>query len=190
MNIPIHLRNMPWPAEIFDHPEFIESIAKWYRPNIFIEYGTGIGVVTQKVAPHCKRFIGVDLNRTIVETMGIKNLEFHQMTTREFKSKVLDNITETIDMAFIDADHDSKVAFQDFEDLFPKMTENGMIFLHDTYPCEEKWTSPTFCHDSWKVPNKIKRKYGHLCDVLTIPIQPGLTIVRKQTMPLAHMNEV
>ena len=185
MSTPIHLRNIPWPAEIFDHPQFIASIAKWYRPNLFVEYGTGHGIATKVYAPYCKRILGVDLNHA--DAHKIPNLTFYQMTTRRFKTEVLDKLTETIDMAFIDADHDWKVAFQDFEDLFPKMTENGIIFLHDTYPCEKKWTDPIFCHDSWIVPFKIKEKYGAICDVFTIPIQPGLTMVRKQTKDLSHM---
>lgn len=186
MTQPIHLRNVPWPAEIFDHPQFIASIAKWYRPNLFVEYGTANGDATRIYAPHCKRILGVDLNRSVL--FHIPNLEFHKMSTREFKTKVLDNLKEPIDMAFIDADHKAEVAFQDFEDLFPHVIENGIVFFHDTFPCEEKWADPIFSGDSWRVPYMIKEKYGAVCDVFTIPIQPGLTMVRKYTTPLSHMQ--
>jgi hypothetical protein len=185
MTTPIHLRNTPWPAEIFDHPQFIASIAKWYRPNLFVEYGTAQGGATKVYAPFCKRIIGVDLNRADAKT--VPNVQFYQMSTREFKTAVLDKLAEEIDMAFIDADHHWDVAFQDFEDLFPKMTDNGIIFLHDTYPCDQQWTSQDFCGDSWVVPHKIKEKYGDVCDVFTIPIQPGLTMVRKHPPELPHM---
>ncbi len=185
-NIPIHLRNIPWPAERFDHPQFIASIAKWYRPNLFIEYGTGHGIATKIYAPFCKRILGVDLEHSDVENT-IPNLSFYQMTTRQFKTDVLDKLEETIDMAFIDADHKWEVVFEDFEDLFPRLSENGIIFIHDTYPCSETWTAPHFCNDSWIVPNKIKEKYGKECDVFTIPVQPGLTMVRKHPRELSHM---
>jgi len=189
-NVPIHLRNVPWPAEIFDHPQFIASLAKWYRPNIFVEYGICNGIATKVYAPYCKRVLGVDIKQHISSEelkTTIPNLTFFKMTTRQFKTCVLDNLNEEIDMAFIDADHNSEVAFQDFEDLFPKMIENGIIFIHDTFPCSSEWTKPIFCGDSWKLPQKIKDKYSSVCDVLTIPIQPGLTMVIKRTKPLDYM---
>jgi predicted O-methyltransferase YrrM len=185
METPIHLRNVPWPAERFDHPQFIASIAKWYKPNLFVEYGTGHGIATKVYAPFCKKVLAVDLNHADVSY--ISNLTFYKMTTREFKTNVLDKLTQTIDMAFIDADHKWEVAFQDFEDLFPKMTENGIIFIHDTYPCSEKWADPIFSSDSWIVPNKIKEKYSDRSDIFTIPVQPGLTMVRKYPKELSHM---
>jgi len=157
--VPIHLRNVPWPAERFDHPQFIASILKWYRPNLFIEYGLSSCVATVHLAPLCKRYIGVDIN--FHENMRrIPNLEFYEMPTSKFKTKVLDNLTEPVEAAFIDADHASEVAFQDFEDLFPHVIDNGLIFIHDTYPCDKQWTAPMFCNDSWRVPGLIKAKYG------------------------------
>jgi len=184
-SIPIEKRNQPWPAEILDHPQFIASLAKWYRPNLFVEYGSANGDCTRVYAPFCKKVYGVDMTRQPL--FAIPNLIFHKMSTREFKTSVLDKLTEPIDMAFIDADHKAEVAFQDFEDLFTHTIENGIIFLHDTFPCEAKWADPIFSGDSWKVPYMIKEKYGNVCDVFTIPIQPGLTMVRKYTKPLSHM---
>jgi len=184
MNIPIHRRNIPGNPEIFDHPAFIASIAKWYKPNIFIEYGVAQGCATAIFAPFCKKVIGVDIKNTCKYV--IPNLEFYEMDTRLFKTEVLNKIGNNVEMAFIDADHNAISAFQDFEDLFPHMIDNGIIFIHDTYPCEEKWTSSTACGDSWKVPFKIKEKYGSQCEILTIPIQPGLTMIKKVAL-LSYM---
>ena len=182
---PIHLRNAPWPAEIFDHPDFIASIAKWYRPNLFIEYGVSSGRATEKYAPYCKKIIGVDIKMDMTPP---PNMDFYEMSTRDFKT-ILNNMKEPVEMAFIDADHKAEVSFQDFEDLFPHLIENGIIFIHDTFPCSSEWADPGFCSDSWRVPNMIKEKYGKICDVFTIPIQPGLTMVRKYTKPLEHLSE-
>lgn len=185
MSIPIHLRNVPWPCEILNHNEIIANFARFYRPNLFVEYGTANCDATRIFAPFCKKVYGVDMGRT--PPVNIPNLVFFHMSTRDFKTTVLDKLTEPIEMAFIDADHKAEVAFQDFEDLYPHVIENGLIFLHDTFPCEEKWADPIFSGDSWKVPYMIKEKYSQECDVLTIPVQPGLTIVRKYTKPLEHM---
>ena len=57
--------------------------------------------------------MGVDLSHADVS--HIPNLTFYRMTTREFNSCVLKNLSETVDMAFIDADHQWEVVFQDFE---------------------------------------------------------------------------
>ena len=184
--LPIHLRNVPWPAERFDHTRFIANLAIFYRPNLFIEYGTGNGAATKIYAPFCKRVYGVDLNRS---SPNIPNLTFFKMSTRDFKKVVLDKLTEPVEMAFIDADHKAEVAFEDFEDLFPHLIDNGIIFLHDTFPCDQQWAEPDFSGDSWRVSDMIKSKYGHLCDVFTIPVQPGLTMVRKVKL-LPYMDEV
>src|SRR3989304_4758478 len=184
MTTAIHLRNVPLPPEIFNHSKFITFLAKYYRPEIFVEYGIRTGTATKEYAPYCKKIIGVDLQPI---NFYIPNLEFYQMSTQDFGKKILPKLPP-IDMAFIDADHNSEVAFQDFEDLLTKMNENGIIFLHDTYPCSEEWTKPNYCEDSWKVPFKIKEKYSDICDVFTIPIQPGLTMVRVQRKELDHMR--
>ena len=185
MSIPIHLRNIPGTPEIFDHPKFIASIAKWYKPNIFIEYGVAQGNATVVFAPFCRKVIGVDIKNSCVH--DIPNMDFFEMDTRKFKTEVLDKMDNTVEMAFIDADHNAKSAFQDFEDLFPHIINNGIIFIHDTYPCEEKWTMPSACGDSWKVPFRIKEKYGSQCEILTIPIQPGLTMVKKVSAVPSYM---
>lgn len=180
---PIHLRNIPWPAEIFDHPQFIANLAKWYRPNLFVEYGVGNGAATSVFAPFCKKVICVDIKKQFIPP---SNIDFYEMSTREFKS-YLPKLNQPIEMAFIDADHKAEVVFEDFEDLFPYMIENGLLFLHDTFPCNKEFTHPNFCNDSWRVPDMIKKKYGDQCEVLTIPVQPGLTIVRKFSNSFAHL---
>ena len=71
---------------------------------------------------------------------------------------------------------------------FEKLIDNGIIFLHDTYPCDERCTSQIFSGDSWKVPDMIREKYGNVCDIFTVPVQPGLTMVRKH--PKVRLNHM
>lgn len=178
MALPIHLRNTPdehHKLEIFDHPFMISYMAKWYKPNLYVEYGIRDGPVVSKILPYCKEVWGVDINFYQNDDPKFK---FYQMTTRDF-AEVLKEKNPIIDMAFIDACHQSDVVVQDFDDLFPYMIDDGLIFLHDTYPMDEQYTNPMYCNDCWKTPSILKEKYGKEIDLLTIPIMPGLTMVRK-----------
>lgn len=174
---PLHLRNNPW--NMFPHQDFIAFIAQYIKPEIFLEYGLSDCTTTSKTAPHCKRYIGVDIAHHSKMDL-IPNLEFHQKTTREFKVDFLDKNPELkIDIAFIDADHKFESAWEDFEDLWSYITDNGIIFLHDTYPTDPIFLSPHLCNDCYKTPYSIKAKYSDQCEILTLPFSPGLTMVRK-----------
>lgn len=177
--IPIYLRNTPEEhkkLEIIDHPFIISYFAEWYKVNLYVEYGISTGACLKKVLPYCKKAWGVDLNPI---PFHANNLEFFNMSTRDFK-KVLISRNPVIDMAFIDACHQSDVVLQDFDDLFPYIIDDGLIFLHDTYPIDVKFTEPNYCNDCWKTPDLIRNKYGSAIDIITFPIMPGLTIVRKR----------
>ena len=57
------------------------------------------------------------------------------------------------------------------------MEEQGVVLLHDTMP-EEKWeAAPGFAGDSWRFAIELHEK-GY--DTCTLPVFPGLTIVRKR----------
>lgn len=184
--IPIHRRNLPGNPEVFDHVGFIANMAMWYKPEIFVEYGTSTGLTAKACAPYCGRLITVDVSHNQFVGPKPSNVQLCTCSTRNFK-EILPTLESTIDMAFIDADHCADSAFADFEDLFPYITKNGLIFLHDTYPCEGKWTEPRYCGDSWKVPDRIKKKYSDVCEIVTLPIQPGLTMVKKLGKKLDYM---
>lgn len=180
--LPIHERNAPWThplwrAEVFDHLGFISFMASWIKPKLYIEYGLADGDNARVITPHCERAIGVDM---VVrdKVRIIPNLEIYEMTTENFNKVLKENDIKT-DLVFIDACHDSKVAFQDFKDIFPHVVDNGFIFLHDTYPTIERLTEEKFCHDSWKVPFLIKHFYQDRCEIVNIPICPGLCMVKK-----------
>ncbi len=187
-SLPIHLRSHTSP-ETFDHQTFIANICKFWKPNVYLEYGLSNCLTTSAVAPFCKKLIGVDVNHHS-NMNTIPNLEFYKMTTSDFKP-ILDSLNIKIDVAFIDACHNSKVVVQDFHDIFPHLSENGMIFLHDTYPVDSIYLKPSYCDDCYKTPNVIKYFYGSQIEILTLPIQPGLTCVRKLPLiplPFHDMN--
>ena len=184
---PLNKRFSDHEKQLFDHADVIAHFCKLIKPNVFLEYGMSNCSTTKIVAPHCKLVIAVDLNPH--ENMHtIPNLIFHKMTTLEFGKILSAEKNYVIDVAFIDAWHESHTVYQDFEDIFPYVADNGIIFMHDTYPTIEEYTAPEFCYDSWKVPYLIKKFYGDKCEVLTMPLLPGLTIIRKIGKPPNWMN--
>ena len=160
--------------EIIDHPYIISYMAQWWKPNLYVEYGIRDGACVSRIIPHAKETWGVDIEPY---SNSDPRFKFFQMTTRDFK-KVLQERNPTIDMAFIDACHQCDVVLQDFDDLFPYMIPDGIIFLHDTYPIAEEFTVPNYCNDCWKVPGELKKKYGSKIELLTLPVMPGLTMVK------------
>jgi predicted O-methyltransferase YrrM len=184
-NTPIYLRNRPFPMEIFDHPSLISLTAKYYKPKLFVELGTGTGECTKKYIDDCGMVCGVDMNRKVIkEVEERKNFLFFQMTTDDFINNELNEITKkygNIEMCFIDADHAFESVRKDFIGIYSKLCEGGIIFLHDTFPCNQFCTSPTFCNDAYKISSWIKEEIrkGLNCEIFTFPIQPGLTLVRK-----------
>ena len=91
---PIYLRNTPFPMEIFDHPYLISLIAKYYKPKLFIELGTGTGECTKKYIDECGIVCGVDMNRKVIkEVEERKNFLFFQMSTDDFINNNLNEIT-------------------------------------------------------------------------------------------------
>ena len=65
---PIHLRNVPPPAETFDHTAFFSSIFSWLRPENYLELGIRSGTNFTVLSHFCKKSIGVDIDRLFFKT--------------------------------------------------------------------------------------------------------------------------
>jgi len=174
---PIYRRIVPLPWETVDHALIITSIIEanfinTYKKN-YIEYGVRHGDCIEKIAPYVNIAYGVDIH---TYTPTLSNIQMFSGTTDEFSLSHLSNIS--YHYAFIDADHCAKQAFVDFENIYTYIHTGGYIFLHDTYPCLEESLSPSGCNDCFLTPLKIRVKYPNI-EMLTFPLNPGLTIVHK-----------
>lgn len=107
---------------------------------------------------------------------------FMNMTTDEF-AELLKKYPITIDMLFIDADHSKESVLKDFWNFFPFVKEQGLILLHDTHPKNIHYTEKSLCGDAYLVIEELKNHYDEF-EFMTIPIHPGLTIVRKRKTQL------
>ncbi len=172
---PIYRRLIPPPAETVDHPFIIEQILKASdaQNKTYIEYGVSTGNSLFRVSPYVRCAHGVDVN-----PIGNipANVSFHQMTTKKFSEEVLPRIE--FHFAFIDADHSFVSSCSDFQAIYQYISPGGIIFLHDTYPCEKEFLKPYLCNDCYRTPIYIKEHYNSI-ENITLPLHPGLTLIRK-----------
>lgn len=175
---PIYLRNVPPPAETFNHPEFISNLFKWIKPECYLELGVRDGTTFVPVSEHCVRAIGVDAFNPPTFPLR-ENMEFHRMMTDEFFATVDPNLK--FDAVFIDADHSHEQSLKDFLNVKDRVIEDGFILFHDTYPYDPSMFHPLACNDCYKTALYIKQNLIDDFEVLTLPINPGITIVKKMS---------
>lgn len=96
-------------------------------------------------------------------------------------------------VALIDGGHKYEQAKKDFENLFPLMVDNGFIFIHDTYPPEEDWTTPNMCGDGYRLRQELEKRTDLDCFTFVYAqtvraMGVGLTIIRKKPKDLPHFQ--
>lgn len=175
---PIHLRNVPPPAETFNHTEFFSNIFSWLRPENYLELGVRDGINFTTLSRFCKKSIGVDVDSP--KFYLNENMEYHTTTTDDYFLK-LDKNTK-FDAVFIDADHSHEQSLKDFLNVKDMVVEDGFIFLHDTYPYDSVMFDPGLCNDVYKTALYIKQNLSKDFECLTLPFNPGVTIVKKMNI--------
>lgn len=172
---PIHLRNVPPPNETFKHTEFLDFLFSYLRPENYLELGVRLGENFVPMAKHCKKAIGVDIDS--IKFNLAENMEYHKMTTDEYFKNLSDDVM--FDVVFIDADHSHEQSLKDFINVKDRVIEDGIILLHDTYPYDMSMTHPHLCNDVYKTALYIKQNLIDEFEVFTLPINPGVTMVKK-----------
>lgn len=172
---PIHLRNVPPPMETFNHPSFFNLFFSYLKPENYLELGVRDGINFKTVAQYCKHAIGVDI---VPPQFGLEpNMTYHTTTTDDYFAQL--NPDEKFDAVFIDADHSHGQSLKDFMNVKDRVIEDGFIFFHDTYPYDESMFNPQLCNDVYKTALHIKQNYIDDFEIVTLPFNPGLTIVKK-----------
>lgn len=175
---PIHLRNIPPPSETFDHVGFLTLMASWIKPVKYLELGVRCGKNFCAVSQFCEKAIGVDV---VFHNFPIKkNMEFFEGLTDDYFAKLPPD--EMFDMVFIDADHSHEQSLQDFLNVKDRVIEDGFIFFHDTYPYDPWMFQPDQCNDCYKTALYIKQNFAAEFEVVTLPFNPGVTIVKKMSI--------
>lgn len=171
----IYLRNLPGECRDFSHTDFFLFLFSFLKPENYLELGVRDGSNFRPVSPLCKKSTAVDII-PIQFPIGA-NCGYFQMSTDTFFEKL--DKTERYDAVFIDADHSHAQSLKDFLNVKDLVVEDGFIFLHDTYPYDESWIVPVSCGDVYKTALYIKQNFLDEFEIVTLPFNPGLTIIKK-----------
>lgn len=168
---PIHLRN----SVLHDHTTLIEHIASWIKPERYLEIGVFDGINMRKVQNWAHECYGVDIqirNRNYKE-----NVKLFEMASDEFFKKLDPSIK--FDMAFIDGDHEKNQVYKDFINVENRIIQDGIVLMHDSVPMNDYMLSPGLCNDAWEAIFRIKNEFLTRWEIVSLPMNPGLTIMRK-----------
>jgi predicted O-methyltransferase YrrM len=156
------------------HETFIPELAKVLQPKVYVELGLYEGETIGRVKRACPNTwtIGVDhIQRTIPP-----GVDFYKMTTVEFLERAKE-MKLVIDLLFIDADHSFESSMRDFVEFSGLVPDQGVILLHDTYPKDQSFIHPGYCGTVYRTAEYLRFAAGF--EITTIPVPPGLSIVRK-----------
>jgi predicted O-methyltransferase YrrM len=184
-NTPIHERNIPVKGRLsLNHIELIEYFIRLIKPKNFLELGVQYGECTIKIVDLIpQNYYGVD----VVKTQNIdyllenkKNFSFFNSTTDNFFNYLkTHNQKLNLDMVFIDACHSHSASYADFLNVKEHLNDDGIIFFHDTYPASKYWTEEGLCNDCYKTSEVIRKKHNDEFEIITFPVNPGISIARK-----------
>lgn len=176
---PIYLRNVPPPAETFDHVGLFRFFFSFLKPECYLELGVRDGRNFVAVSEYCKKAIAVDILVQQFKDVDVNSevFEYHTMSTDSY----FQNLDRSImfDAVFIDADHSHEQSLKDFLNVKDNVIEDGFIFFHDTYPWDESYFDPGACNDVYKTILYIKQNFIDEFEIVTLPFNPGVTIVKK-----------
>ena len=166
------------------HEDFIVYLASQYRPKVYVELGLYQCELLNKVVPYADTLIGVDISAEAGKLMTVSDkTTFVNSTTDQFAEALKQNPI-SIDMLFIDADHSKESVLKDFWNFFPFVNDHGLILLHDTHPKNYQYADKGYCGDAYLVIEELKNHSDEF-EMMTIPIHPGLTLIRKRKTQLS-----
>jgi predicted O-methyltransferase YrrM len=160
------------------HESFIEFLASYVKPQVYVELGVYDGSTFDRVRPHVEDWsYGVDLKPRMDDLDGT-DFTVYKMSTQEFSKLWNEDIHEDIDLMFIDADHSKEAVLKDVDNFWSYLKDDtGLLLLHDTWPLNKYQTQVGFSGDCYLATLEIKKKYK--CELLTIPVPYGLSVIRK-----------
>lgn len=123
-----------WPGYTHD-PEnygvYLLRLINKYKPKSVIEIGAHNGVSTEIFSLTCESVISIDILRSEI-LQGVldrcKNISFFHESSDTAHLKIPN---ESVDMVYIDGDHEMESAIKDIRNYTPKVKPGGVISGHD-----------------------------------------------------------
>ena len=175
----IHLRNTPedynGSLETYPHYEIIQHLASWIKPINYLEIGVRHGTVYHMVNQYCEKCYLVDIK--FLDIHYTENSIKFEMSSDNF-FKIIDTSIK-FDLVFIDGDHSKEQVLNDFVNVKDMVVDDGFVILHDTYPCDERMELPHHSNNAWEAVLHIKQNFRDEWEIITLPFNPGLTIMKK-----------
>lgn len=160
------------------------EFANLLKPKVYVEIGIKKAYTFNAMVPLVEKAIGIDIDINCYDYMNISDKSrFFQGNSKQFVDSYIEEWRgkEIIDFLFIDGDHKYESVLKDFYALIPYVkTHTGLMFMHDTYPTNEKLLSNGYCSNAWKAANEIHQNFLFEIEIVTIPGPwAGLSILRK-----------
>ena len=161
------------------HLDLIVHLAQIIKPKKYLEVGTYRAGLFNLMIPIAEELIAVDINPDAKKYIrhSDKTIFF------EMESRLFWNVAKVknyrFDLIFIDGDHSKNAVREDFFGALSVINDEGIILLHDTYPVDSLATIQARCGDGYEAIWEISRAVSEY-ELVTIPVHPGLTIVRKR----------
>jgi cephalosporin hydroxylase len=175
----IYLRNTPENhggiLETYSHYEIIQHLAKWIKPINYLEIGVRHGNVYNLVKEYCNQCYLVDIDFLDIDYSN-NTLKFEMLSDIFFE--MIDTSIK-FDLVFIDGDHSKEQVLKDFINVKNMVVDDSFVILHDTYPCDERMELPYHSHNAWEAVLEIKKSFIDEWELITLPFNPGLTIMKK-----------
>lgn len=165
------------------HCKFIENLAAQMRPTIYVELGIFRAQTLNRVSQHVVEGFAVDVEDRCNDIADKSKIKSFRETTDKFAERWRNEINKQIDLIFIDADHSRDAVFRDVKNFWPFLKEDlGLMVLHDMWPPSKELTVRNRCGDAFAAKNEIRNFLRDDAEIITLPVQYGLTIIRKKGM--------
>lgn len=175
------MKKLKMPFDKNEHINIIKPIAvglqKAKALKRYLELGYQRGACFNVIAPLAEEAYAVDILDNYKYIKNNKNLTYYHRTTTAFLKNHDKN--KKFDLVFIDADHKHESSLSDFKLVLPLVNDNGLILLHDTYPTCEEQLSSSYCSDTYKTAEHIRKAFSDECEIVTLPFYLGVSVIRK-----------
>lgn len=161
------------------HIDFIVHLAQIMQPMSYLEVGIFQSGLFNKMIPFAEQCTAVDIDPNLKKYINpSQKVTFFGIPSKDFWNLARANEFE-YDFIFVDGDHSKEAVEADFLGALSVLRNDGILLLHDTYPMDVSATSSERCGDGFKAIWKLGKQQRDY-ELMTIPVHPGLTIVRKR----------